>query len=44
MYGPGLLYDPLNLVVVDACIASYYQSEKELLSSQLDCLSKGDIF
>jgi len=30
-------------VVVDACIAPYYQSEKELLSSQLDCLSEGDV-
>jgi len=39
----SFLYDPLNLVVVDACISPYYQSEKELLSSQLDCLSEGDV-
>jgi len=39
----SFIYDPLNLVVVDASIAPYFESEKKLLFNQLDSLSEGDV-
>jgi len=39
----SFLYDPLNLTTLDAQIAPYASSERELLMAHLDKLSSGDL-
>jgi hypothetical protein len=39
----SLLYDPLNLITVDAQLASYTTSEKELLSQHIPKIEPGDL-
>jgi len=39
----SMLYDVLNHVTLDAQIAPYHSSEKELLAQHMPCLKKGDL-